>query len=143
MQKATPPTKDPGKQQSNNQDLHSEAEPTSEPAQDTTTTNTPQQESQPLQFVDTEGRTTGVYKRKSAAKKDRKHYFCPQIPLRTFRRGETRNLEDWLKDNPQHTEADFYWLCQNSDQIPPYSSTPRRDNNTYLTEDEGQFHDAL
>ena len=42
----------------------------------------------------------------------RKHYFYPNIPPKNIGRGDTHNLQDWLEDNPQCTEADFYWLRQ-------------------------------
>ena len=73
----------------------------------------------------------------------RKHYFYPNIPPKSIGRGDTHNLQDWLEDNPQCMEANFYWLRQNSDQIPPFSGKSRPDDNSYLTEDEGQFNDAV
>ena len=35
-------------------------------------------------------------------------------------------MREWLEDNPRHTEADFLWLRQNSDQIPPYTPNGQR-----------------
>ena len=62
MQKAISSTEDQEKQQDDDQDLQGEAEPASELVQDSININTPTQESQPLQFVDIEGRPTGAYK---------------------------------------------------------------------------------
>ena len=122
---------------------------TSEPKPQHTSTpgTTQQEESDMLQFVDTEGTPSGLYKsqQQTAAvkpKRNREHYYYPNIPPKSFGRGEQRNVWEWLEDNPQYTEADFYWLRQNTDQIPPFSGRSRADDNSYLTEDEGQFHDA-
>ena len=105
-------------------------------------------ENQQRQFEDMKGTVTEPYKTPLQiaalrAKGQRKHYFYPNIPPKSFGRGEIHDLQDWLEDNPQCTEADFFWLRQNSDQIPPFSAKSRPDNNSYLTEDEDQFNDAF
>ena len=89
VQKASLPTEDSEIQHSDNQDLQGENELASEPIQESTIESMPKHEPQPLQFVDTEGRPSGAYRRKSAPRKDRKHYFYPQIPPRVLGWGET------------------------------------------------------
>ena len=80
---------------------------------------------QQRQFEDTKGTATEPHQMPLQivalrAKGIREHYIYPNIPPKSFGRGEIRDLQDWLEDNPQCTEADFYWLRQNRDQIPPY-----------------------
>ena len=69
----------------------------------------------------------------------RRHYYYPKLPPRTFGRGDHKNIENWLEDNPRHTREDFYWLRQNQDQLPPYNS-PVQD--TENNNGEEQFQDA-
>ena len=101
-----------------------------------------------LQWVDIEGKPIGTPKpRKVVLRPTPKtqvvHYYYPDVPPLNIGRGEQGNLTRWLEDNPRHTEADFYWLRQNQSQIAPYSPPSQSAEYNYLTEDEGQFHDAL
>ena len=130
-QQAISPADNTAVQQSDEQDVHIDPESVSEPTKSRPSTPviTPEKEPQILQFVDTFGQPSGMYQTPltvppSTPKSNRKHYYYPQIPSCSFGRGDARNLQNWLEDNPQHTESDFYWLRQNSEQIPPYSYAP-------------------